>query len=89
MVYVASKEQLDELVEENMENLTMSWTCRDISKGDKKDVQVIGPIEEVSEEVVSFKLVGLLDRRMKSRIHRKLAQVEDSEICETAPLRRI
>jgi len=54
-VCAASNEQLDELVSENAENLTISCRFRDILGGGKKDVQVVGPIEKVSEEVVRFR----------------------------------
>jgi len=51
VVYGASNDAFDQLVGENADNLTMSLTCWDIFKDDKKDVQVIGPIDLVSEDV--------------------------------------
>jgi len=42
------------LVGEHPENLTMSWTCREILKGRKKDIQVIGPVESVTQEVIDL-----------------------------------
>jgi tRNA(Arg) A34 adenosine deaminase TadA len=54
VVYGASNEALDLLVGDNAENLTMTWTCRDIFGGGKKDVQVIGPVELVEEEVIEL-----------------------------------
>jgi tRNA(Arg) A34 adenosine deaminase TadA len=54
VVYGASNEDLDELVGENAENLTMEWTCRDIFNGGRKEVEVVGPIEQVSKEVIEL-----------------------------------
>ena len=54
VVYGASNEMLDQLVGENAENLTMTWTCRDIFKGGKKDIQVIGPIGAIAEDIVEL-----------------------------------
>ena len=54
VVFGASNATLDKLVGQNAENLTMEWTCRDIFKGGKKDIQVIGPFESVGEEVVKL-----------------------------------
>ena len=47
VVYAVSNVQLDELAGENAESLTMSWNCRDIFAGGKKNVQIIGPVEGV------------------------------------------
>jgi tRNA(Arg) A34 adenosine deaminase TadA len=57
VVYGASNEMLDELVGVHPENLTMSWTCREIFKGGKKEIQVIGPVEGVSTEVIELSAV--------------------------------
>jgi len=54
VVYGASNEDLDELIGENAENLTMEWNCRDIFKRGKKDVHVIGPIDSVSREIIEL-----------------------------------
>ena len=54
VVYGASNEMLDKLVGEHPENLTMSWSSREIIKGGKKDIQVIGPVASVAEEVIEL-----------------------------------
>jgi len=54
VVFGASNAQLDEIVEENAENLTMEWTCRDIFRGGKKDIQAIGPVRPVDKEIVEL-----------------------------------
>ena len=54
VVFGASNATLDQLVGQNAENLTMEWACRDILKGGKKDIQVIGPFGSVGEEVVEL-----------------------------------
>jgi hypothetical protein len=50
VVHGASNQALDQLASEN-KDLTITWTCRDILKGVKKDVQVTGPTDLVIEEV--------------------------------------
>ena len=67
----SSNQELEELVDENAENLTMSWSWRDIFGGGKKDVRIIGPIEGVSEEVVklSRQYWSLEARNEKRREH--------------------
>jgi tRNA(Arg) A34 adenosine deaminase TadA len=59
VVYGASNEMLDELVGVHPENLTiiMRGTCREIFKGGKKDIQVIGPVEGVSTELIELSAV--------------------------------
>ena len=54
VVFGASHARLDELVGECTENLTMNWTCRDIFKGGKKDIQVVGPFGSIAEEIVEL-----------------------------------
>src|SRR5277367_2044308 len=54
VVFAASNARLDQLVGKNAENLTMEWTCWDIIKGGKKDIQVLGPFGSVAEEVVEL-----------------------------------
>jgi hypothetical protein len=45
IVYAASNEQLLSLTGPgNKENFTMTWNCRDILKGQQKDIEVIGPV---------------------------------------------
>jgi len=54
MVYDTSNEDLAMLVGENAKNFTMEWTCRDIFKGAKKDIQAIGPVGIVSSAVIEL-----------------------------------
>ena len=53
IVYAASETQLVELTGEgNVENMTMAMPCRKVLEGSQKDVQIIGPVEEMGEIVV-------------------------------------
>jgi len=54
VVFGASNEMLNTLVGEHPENLTMSWDCRTILAGGKKDIQVIGPVESVAGQVIAL-----------------------------------
>jgi tRNA(Arg) A34 adenosine deaminase TadA len=54
VVFGASNDDLDQLVGDTPENLTMKWSCRDIFKGGRKDIEVIGPLEEVRNEVIEL-----------------------------------
>ena len=54
VVFGASNENLESLVGENAENLTMTWSCRDILNGGQKDVEVIGPVSTVAEQVIEL-----------------------------------
>lgn len=53
IVYAASNENLAALTGfGNRENFTMNWACRDVLKGQQKDVEVIGPVEEMERVVI-------------------------------------
>jgi len=54
VVFGASNEMLDMLVGEHPENLTMTWDCRTIFQGGKKDIQVIGPVESVAPQIIAL-----------------------------------
>lgn len=53
IVYAASEERLAELTGQgNERNMTMAMPCRAVLEGSQKDIEIIGPIEEVEGEVV-------------------------------------
>lgn len=53
IIYAASNEQLAELTGPgNKENFTMKWHCRDVLEGAQKDIEIIGPVEEMDQVVV-------------------------------------
>ncbi|RDW79873.1 cytidine deaminase-like protein [Coleophoma cylindrospora] len=53
IIYAATNEQLAELTGPgNKENFTMKWHCRDVLDGAQKDIEIIGPVEEMDQVVV-------------------------------------
>ena len=53
IVYAASETQLAQLTGQgNEENMTMAMPCRTVLEGSQKDVEIIGPLEELDEVVV-------------------------------------
>lgn len=53
IVYAASEERLAELTGQgNEKNMTMALPCRKVLEGSQKDVEIIGPVEEMQERVV-------------------------------------
>lgn len=53
VVYAASETQLSELTgPSNEENMTMAMPCRNVLVGSQKDVDIIGPVEEMAKWVI-------------------------------------
>ena len=53
IVYAASETQLAQLTGQgNEENMTMAMPCRTVLERSQKDVEIIGPLEELDEVVV-------------------------------------
>ena len=53
IVYAASETQLAKLTGEgNEENLTMAMPCRKVIEGSQKDIEIIGPLDELDQVVM-------------------------------------
>lgn len=53
IVYAASEERLARLTGMgNEKNMTMAMPCRKVLKGSQKDLDIIGPITELEDQVV-------------------------------------
>ncbi|KAJ9133307.1 Cmp/dcmp deaminase, zinc-binding protein [Pleurostoma richardsiae] len=53
VIYGASNDQLLDLTGRgNKENMTMSWTSREIVKGGQKEIEVVGPLEGWDKKVM-------------------------------------
>ena len=53
IVYAASETQLSKLTGDgNEENMTMAMPCRKVLEGSQKDIEIIGPLQELGSLVV-------------------------------------
>ena len=53
IVYGASEERLAELTGQgNEKNMTLAMPCRKVLEGSQKDIEIIGPVGEMEDQVV-------------------------------------
>lgn len=53
IVYAASETALADLTgQDNEENMTMSMPCRKVIEGSQKDIEIIGPLDDLEQVVV-------------------------------------